>query len=65
MTMEMVAAAVALIKEASDRGDDERAHGLDDQLRKDLLTAISQGLCTDPGWCAEIALTTEKLEFTR
>lgn len=46
-------------------GDDESAHSLEDELRRDLLEAIAEGRCTSPGHCARIALRTEKLDFRR
>jgi hypothetical protein len=46
-------------------GDDEAAHGEEDNLREDLLRAIANGECVNPQDCAQIALTTNDIEFFR
>lgn len=45
--------------------DDERAHGLEDDLRGAVLLAIAEGRCEDPQECARLALTTDDLTFCR
>jgi hypothetical protein len=45
--------------------DDEAAHAREDDLYRDLLTAIGNGVCQEPGLCAAIALRTQSLRFRR
>jgi len=44
--------------------DDERAHGMEDDFRRDILQAIADG-APDAVRLAKIALQTAKLEFAR
>jgi hypothetical protein len=46
-------------------GDDERAHLSEDQLRRDVLSAIADGRCEKPREAAAIALETESIDFAR
>jgi hypothetical protein len=47
--------------------DDERAHGLEDALRRDALKIIARGDLTpaDAARLARVALSTESLDFER
>jgi len=47
------------------RGDDEFAHILEDALWRDTLTAIAENRCEYPDVCAEMALRTQALSFSR
>jgi hypothetical protein len=47
------------------RGDDERAHMLEDALYSDILAAIASGGCTRPEECCTEALKTQEIEFAR
>lgn len=62
MTLQDVQLRVAAIKAAA--GDAERAHGLADDLYRDVLTAIAAGAADAPVLAAE-ALRTEWLDFDR
>jgi hypothetical protein len=46
------------------RGDDEAAHGMADDLHRDVLAAIAAG-APDPALLAAAALRTETLGFAR
>ncbi len=45
--------------------DDEKAHGLEDDLHQAVLKAIADGTATDPTECARRALKTLSLDFAR
>ena len=45
--------------------DDEKAHGLEDDLHHAVLRAIANGTATDPAECARRALKTLSLDFAR
>lgn len=61
MTVEEVRERVALIRAASADDDDERAHGLEDQLHQDVLRYLA-----DNGHrIAAEALTTLDIDFAR
>lgn len=62
MTVDEVHAAVAAIDQAS--GDPETAHGLEDDLRRDVLRAIANG-APDGAALAAAALQTEEFDFDR
>lgn len=47
------------------RGDSEAAHANEDELYLNLLEAIADGTCLDPKHCAEIAVTTRGIKFSR
>jgi hypothetical protein len=53
------------IRNAAATGDTERAHGLEDELWGDVLQAIADGKCRDPRACAQLALTTTRINFHR
>jgi hypothetical protein len=63
MNAEMVRQRVEKIRAMA--GDDEAAHGEEDNLREDLLRAIANGECVNPQDCAQIALTTNDIDFAR
>lgn len=46
-------------------GDDEVAHGLEDDLRHDILDAIARGIAEAPREMAALALTSTKISFSR
>lgn len=45
--------------------DDEAAHSLEDDLYRQLLEAIADGLCQEPELCARLALKSQNLHFER
>jgi len=45
--------------------DDEVAHGLEDDLYRQLLAAIAEGRCLDPRKAAALALTSRQSDFAR
>jgi hypothetical protein len=47
------------------RFDDEAAHSMEDDLHRDVLSAIARGECADPAECARLALTTFEIDFAR
>lgn len=63
MNADMVRERVERIRMAA--GDDEVAHNMEDALRSDLLRAIANGECVNPQDCAQIALTTDAIDFSR
>lgn len=63
MNVEDVKTAVALIHKASD--DDEVAHSMEDDLHQAVLFAIATHTCENPRLCAEEALRTKKISFSR
>ena len=63
MTPKSVLARVAKIAKMA--GDDESAHSAEDDLHKDVLSAIASGKCVDPKECARIAMTTTGIPFSR
>jgi hypothetical protein len=46
-------------------GDDETAHGAEDELWRGVLAAIANGECDDPEACAAEALKTSEIDFHR
>ena len=46
-------------------GDDESAHGAEDDLYADVLQSIADGTCEDPKAVARIVLQTKALTFAR
>lgn len=46
-------------------GDDEMAHGAEDQLHQEVLAAIANGETSDPAACARAALKTQNIKFAR
>lgn len=55
---------VQAVMDAS-HNDDGVAHSMEDDLHRDVLRAIARGQCEDPRGCAEQALLTAHLKFTR
>jgi hypothetical protein len=47
------------------RRDDEAAHSMEDDLWRDVLTAIACGMCDNPAACANAAIRTQEIEFAR
>lgn len=47
------------------RADYEAAHGMEDELHRDVLRAIANGECEDAPACAEVALSTAQIVFAR
>ena len=45
--------------------DDEAAHSREDDLHQDVLRAIAEGRCDDQSACAEAALKTLDIDFSR
>lgn len=62
MTVKEILKRVAEIKQA--KGDDEKAHGLEDQLYHDVLVAIARG-SKKADELALAALETRYIEFSR
>ena len=63
MTVEEVKKRVAEIEAM--KNDDEGAHIAEDALHQDVLYAIAGGRCDDPRGCANEALRTKEIEFSR
>lgn len=63
MTVKDVEDAVVRIKEAV--GDNETAHGLEDDLHKKVLDAIASGKAVEPQRMATLALSTRQIHFVR
>lgn len=63
MTPEDVCKRVVAIAQMVD--DPEAAHSEEDTLYQDVLRAIGSGECSDPAYCARVALDTLSLEFER
>ena len=61
MTIEEVSEKVAAVRKASDEGDDEKAHDLEDELRHDILVHYSENGCE----LAKAALQTTHFDFNR
>ena len=47
------------------KGDDEGAHGMEDDLYIDLLSSIAAKTCSDPVGCAVEALKARQIHFAR
>jgi hypothetical protein len=65
MTPDEVLRRISVIQAADDDHDDERAHAREDELYRDVLSAIAEGRCGDPAECARLALTTQEINFNR
>jgi len=63
MTVEYIRDQVRKIENSA--GDYEAAHGLEDELFEDVLTAIAERTCDDPVACAREAVKTTEIEFAR
>jgi hypothetical protein len=63
MTLRRVQTLVAHVARMA--GDDELAHGAEDNLHHRVLRAIADGKCDDPQACAAAALATLQLDFAR
>lgn len=63
MTPDAVRQRVAAIEAVA--SDDEQAHGLEDELYRELLEAIANDTCQEPRLCAAIALRTQLVQFAR
>jgi hypothetical protein len=63
MTVEEVEAEVARIRAIA--GDDEAAHGAEDDLWENVLRSIASGETTQPAEIAAAALKTKTIEFAR
>lgn len=63
MTMSEIKKRVQEIEECSN--DNERAHGLEDGLRLDFITFISNGGAKDIKQKAALVLQTEDMDFSR
>lgn len=63
ITPETVRQTVERIREAA--GDDEAAHGMEDELHFDVLKAIAEGTCENPQECARLAIQTAEIGFAR
>lgn len=46
-------------------GDDEAAHGMEDDLHQQVLKAIADGKCSNAALCAAAALKTQEIKFSR
>lgn len=62
MTTDEAAARVRAISAVAD--DDEKAHSMEDALRRDVLEAIAKGV-ENPSLLASIALSTSEVPFSR
>lgn len=63
MTPDLVRSRIADI--AASAGDFEAAHGMEDDLRADVLNAIATWDIEDGIECARLAMTTSDIEFPR
>lgn len=63
MTPDDVEQRLRKIGEAS--GDDELAHGMEDELHQDVLRAIADGTIVDGATCARLALKSLDMKFKR
>ncbi len=63
MTKDEVLGRLTAIREI--RGDDESAHGMEDDLYLDLLKSIAGGSCDDPSGCAALAIQSKDIDFCR
>jgi hypothetical protein len=63
MTLKQVKNRVLAIEKSD--GDDERRHSLEDELYRELITAIANGQCTDPVACCKEAIKTLEMDFSR
>lgn len=63
MTVDDVRGRLGEIRELA--GDDEAAHGREDRLYIDVLTAIAAGECDDPKALAAEALQALEIDFSR
>lgn len=64
MTIEEIEKRVQEIREIADDDDDEAAHSKEDDLRNDVLLAISKG-ASNPEELAYAVLKTGQIEFSR
>ena len=58
-----IAMAVALLDDM--KGDDEAAHGFEDEIHQGVLANIALGVCADPRACAAEAIKTTTIKFHR
>lgn len=67
MTLQDAVKALAAIRGAARRGDDDVAHSLEDELRTDVLAAIANGNVegTSPALLAAVALSSSEIGFMR
>ena len=63
MTVEEIRERVTVIEQM--KGDNEIAHGAEDQLYMDVLIDIANGDCIDPADCADAAIKAAGIEFDR
>lgn len=63
MTVEDVKARVAEIE--ANKDDDEKAHGLEGKLYRDVLEAIVTESTETPKLCAYEALQSQRIQFAR
>jgi hypothetical protein len=64
MTIEEIKKRIAGISKC--QGDSEVAHGMEDDLHRDVLFAIATNTIEgDASECARLALTTQKISFSR
>lgn len=63
LTPRLVREAVERIRDSA--GDEEVAHGLEDDMRAEVLRAIRDGRCSDPQAVAAVALSSSQLGFAR
>lgn len=63
VTAEWVREQVEAIRRIA--GDNEAAHAEEDDLHREVLSAIAHGTCESPVECARLALTTCEIDFER
>lgn len=63
MTVDDVKAILAQIEDI--KADDEEAHGMEDEMRDQVLSAIAEGRCLDPKALAAEALKSGVIRFSR
>lgn len=64
ITVAQIEARVAEVARLAET-DNEAAHGEEDAIFVDLVQAIAEGRCIDPGACARAALLVCDLNYTR
>lgn len=63
MTVATIDECLAAIRDSA--SDDEDAHSMEDDLHQTVLRAIANGSCNDAAACADWALRSLKIKFSR
>lgn len=65
MKIKEVTDLIQEIEKFCEEGDDEVAHVREDEMREKVLRAIAEGNAEDARYMAELALSTDELDFAR